>query len=48
MRELSKKQAKFFFSKWLAYEENRGDEQGAARVKALAIEFVQKQSKDEE
>ena len=47
-RKLSKKQAKFFFSKWLAYEENRGDEQGAARVKALAIEFVQKQSKDEE
>lgn len=48
-KKLSKKQAKFFFSKWLSYEEDNGDEQAAARVKALAIEFVQKQSsKDEE
>lgn len=47
-KKLSKKQAKFFFSKWLQFEEDKGDEQAAARVKALAIEFVQKQSKDEE
>lgn len=47
-KKLSKKQAKFFFSKWLSFEEEKGDEQAAARVKALAIEFVQKQSKDEE
>lgn len=47
-KKLSKKQAKFFFSKWLSYEEDNGDEQAAARVKALAIEFVQKQSSNDE
>lgn len=40
-KKLSRKQAKFFFSKWLAYEEEKGDEQMAARVKAKAAEYVQ-------
>lgn len=39
-KKLSRKQAKFFFSKWLAFEEEKGDEQMAARVKAKATEFV--------
>ncbi|GEQ68490.1 hypothetical protein JCM33374_g2158 [Metschnikowia sp. JCM 33374] len=47
-KKLSRKQAKFFFSKWLSFEEESGDEQAVARVKALAVEFVQKQSKEEE
>lgn len=47
-KKLSKKQAKFFFSKWLSFEEENGTEQSAARVKALAVEYVQKQSKNEE
>lgn len=47
-KKLSRKQAKFFFSKWLAYEEESGSEQSASRVKALAVEYVQAQSKDEE
>lgn len=47
-KKLSRKQAKFFFSKWLSFEEDKGDEQAAARVKALAVEYVQAQTKDEE
>ncbi|EEQ36536.1 hypothetical protein CLUG_00659 [Clavispora lusitaniae ATCC 42720] len=47
-KKLSRKQAKFFFSKWLGYEEEHGSEQSASRVKALAVEYVQSQSKDEE
>lgn len=47
-KKLSKKQAKFFFSKWLSFEEDKGDEQASARVKALAIEFVQNLLKAEE
>lgn len=49
-KKLSRKQAKFFFSKWLSYEEENGSEQSASRVKALAVEYVQaqSQSKDEE
>lgn len=41
-KKMSKKQAKFFFSKWLTFEEEKGDEQATARVKALATEYVQK------
>lgn len=47
-KKLSRKQAKFFFSKWLSFEEENGTEQSAARVKGLAVEYVQKKSKDEE
>ncbi|CAK7902391.1 rRNA biogenesis protein Rrp5p [[Candida] anglica] len=46
-KKLSRKQAKFFFSKWLAFEEERGSEQECARVKAKAAEYVQKHGKDE-
>lgn len=45
-KKLSRKQAKFFFSKWLSFEEENGDEQSAARVKALAVEYVQNNEKD--
>lgn len=47
-KKLNRKQAKFFFSKWLSFEEEAGDEQAVARVKALAVEFVQKQTKEDE
>lgn len=40
LRKLLRKQAKFFFSKWLTYEEAHGTEQLAARVKALATDYV--------
>ncbi|ODV78083.1 uncharacterized protein CANTADRAFT_295462 [Suhomyces tanzawaensis NRRL Y-17324] len=40
-KKLSKKQAKFFFSKWLVFEEEKGDEQMVAKVKAKATEYVQ-------
>lgn len=46
-KKLSRKQAKFFFSKWLSFEEENGTEQSAARVKALAVEYVQNSSKEE-
>lgn len=41
-KKLTRKQAKFFFSKWLSFEETQGDEKAATRVKALATEYVQK------
>lgn len=47
-KKLSRKQAKFFFSKWLSYEEESGSEQSVARVKALAVDYVQKLSAPEE
>ncbi|GMG27239.1 unnamed protein product [Ambrosiozyma monospora] len=40
-RKLSKKQAKFFFGKWLAYEEKNEDEKAADYVKAKAAEYAQ-------
>ncbi|KAF3986652.1 hypothetical protein FT663_03036 [Candidozyma haemuli var. vulneris] len=46
--KLSRKQAKFFFAKWLKYEEEKGNEQSVALVKALAVEYVQAHSKDDE
>lgn len=46
-RKLSRKQAKFFFSKWLSFEEGKGDQQYAARVKAKAADYVQSHQKDE-
>ena len=45
--KISRKQAKFFFSKWLQFEEEKGTEQECARVKAKAAEYVQSHSKDE-
>lgn len=46
--KLSRKQAKFFFAKWLKYEEDNGNEQSVARVKALAVEYVQAHAKEDE
>ncbi|KAL2312425.1 rRNA biogenesis protein rrp5 [Schizosaccharomyces pombe] len=37
---LSTKKAKFAFKKWLAYEKNIGDDEGAEQVKRRAIEYV--------
>lgn len=45
--KLSKKQAKFFFSKWLSFEETKGDEKGAARIKAKAADYVRSNFKDD-
>ena len=42
---LKAKQAKFFFKKWLAFEEKEGDGKGQERVKALAAEFVRARGK---
>lgn len=42
---LKVKQAKFFFKKWLAFEEKEGDGKGQERVKALAAEFVRTRGK---
>ncbi|KAI5969735.1 RRP5 [Candida margitis] len=39
-KRVSRKQAKFFFNKWLAYEEGQGDDKMVGKVKAKAIEYV--------
>ncbi|KAG0678674.1 rRNA biogenesis protein rrp5 [Pichia californica] len=44
-KKLTRKQAKFFFAKWLNYEEQKGDEKSQDYVKAKAAEFAQKLSK---
>lgn len=41
-RKLTKKQAKFFFAKWLDFEEQKGDEKSQDYVKAKAAEYAQK------
>ncbi|EGW33284.1 uncharacterized protein SPAPADRAFT_137651 [Spathaspora passalidarum NRRL Y-27907] len=45
-KKLSRKQAKFFFKKWLEFEEDKGDEKMVARVKSKAAEYVQNSNKD--
>lgn len=45
-KKLSKKQAKFFFNKWLEYEQSNEDEKGILRVKAKAAEFAESLAKD--
>ena len=44
---LKARKAKFFFKKWLAYEEKSGDIKSQERVKALAAEYVRAQGKQE-
>lgn len=39
------KQAKFFFKRWLDFEEKEGDGKSQERVKALAAEFVKERGK---
>ncbi|RCK54856.1 rRNA biogenesis protein RRP5 [Candida viswanathii] len=43
-KKISRKQAKFFFNKWLSYEEGQEDENMITRVKAKAAEYVQNNS----
>ncbi|SCW01760.1 LAFE_0E06656g1_1 [Lachancea fermentati] len=43
-RKITRKQAKFFFAKWLQFEESHGDEKAAEYVKAKAAEYVEKHS----
>lgn len=42
-KKLLRKQAKFFFAKWLAFEEDKGDDAMAARVKAKAMDYVKEE-----
>lgn len=42
---LKSKQAKFFFKRWLEFEEKEGDGKSQERVKALAAEFVRGRGK---
>ena len=44
-KKLTRKQAKFFFAKWLSFEETQGDEKSQDYVKAKAAEYAQKLSK---
>lgn len=44
-KKLSRKQAKFFFGKWLGFEETHGDEKSQDYVKAKAAEYAEKLSK---
>ncbi|KAK6204350.1 uncharacterized protein RJT21DRAFT_116749 [Scheffersomyces amazonensis] len=46
-KKISRKQAKFFFGKWLSYEEEKGDEKMSVRVRAKATQYVQDHSKEE-
>ncbi|KAH3898887.1 related to rRNA biogenesis protein RRP5 [Saccharomycodes ludwigii] len=41
-KKITRKQAKFFFKKWLEFEDSKGDEKAAEYVKAKAIDFVEK------
>lgn len=43
-RKLTRKQAKYFFGKWLAYEESMEDEKAQDYVKAKAAEYAEKLS----
>ncbi|CCF56637.1 hypothetical protein KAFR_0B03400 [Kazachstania africana CBS 2517] len=42
LKKITKKQAKFFFNKWLQFEEAQGDSKAIEYVKAKATEYVEK------
>ena len=42
--KLKAKKAKYFFKKWLEWEEKEGDEKSSENVKARAAEFVRRQA----
>lgn len=42
--KLKSKKAKFFYKKWLDYEDKAGDEKSRERVKAKAAEYVRSQT----
>jgi rRNA biogenesis protein RRP5 len=46
--KLTMKQARFFFKKWLAYEERHGDTKSSDYVKAKAQEYVSSRTEQEE
>lgn len=46
LKKLTKKQAKFFFNKWLVFEEANDDAKTSEYVKAKATEYVEKNNKD--
>ena len=41
--KLKSRKAKFFFKRWLEFEEKDGDKKTQERVKALAMEYVRGQ-----
>lgn len=41
-QNLKSKKAKFFFKRWLDYEEREGDAKSQERVRMLAAEYVRK------
>ncbi|KAG7754039.1 hypothetical protein KL911_002515 [Ogataea haglerorum] len=45
-RKLSRKQAKFFFGKWLEFEERHEDQKACDYVKAKAVEYAQSLGKE--
>ncbi|KAL3237688.1 Rrp5p [Nakaseomyces bracarensis] len=45
-KKITKKQAKFFFNKWLQFEESQNDEKKADYVKAKAAEYATKFNKE--
>ncbi|KZF26527.1 nucleic acid-binding protein [Xylona heveae TC161] len=46
--KLKSKQAKYFFKRWLEFEEKHGDKKSVEMVKARAAEYVRKQEEKEE
>ncbi|KAI5963281.1 RRP5 [Candida pseudojiufengensis] len=48
LKKISRKQVKFFFNKWLKFEENIGDEKMIKKIKSKAIEYVEKNSNNNE
>lgn len=44
-KKITRKQAKFFFNKWLQFEESQKDEMLAEYVKAKAVEYAEKTQK---
>lgn len=44
-KKITRKQAKFFFNKWLQFEESQEDHRSAEYVKSKAIEFAEKNPK---
>lgn len=47
-KKLTKRQAKFFFGKWLAHEEKQSDTKASDYVKAKAAEYAEKLAEKEE
>ena len=47
-RKITRKQAKFFFNKWLEFEESQNDNKVMEYVKAKATEYVSNHTKEDE